>query len=227
MKNELQRKTKSDSKIGFIVYPFLFLLLGSLIFYIAFKPIFKPAINVINIAFSGDVPDFDVEPRDIYVEDAPVPEENDTIHVAKADLPQKGERFGQIAISSAGIDAPLYYGDSEKELLKGIGCYTGTYVPGSGRTVLLAGHNNGFFSTLGDAGVGDEIHIKTNYGKYVYEITDSQVALDTNTAAYDLNKREDNLILYTCYPFDALGLTRNRYFVYAKYISGPQLDLAY
>ena len=34
----------------------------------------------------------------------------------------------------------------------------------------------------------------------------------------------ENLILYTCYPFDALGFTPNRYFVYAKYVSGPVLD---
>lgn len=32
------------------------------------------------------------------------------------------------------------------------------------------------------------------------------------------------MILYTCYPFDALGFTPNRYFVYAKYVSGPVLD---
>ena len=34
----------------------------------------------------------------------------------------------------------------------------------------------------------------------------------------------ENLILYTCYPFDALGFTPNRYFVYASYTSGPELD---
>jgi sortase A len=30
--------------------------------------------------------------------------------------------------------------------------------------------------------------------------------------------------MYTCYPFDELGLTDQRFFVYAKYVSGPQID---
>ena len=42
--------------------------------------------------------------------------------------------------------------------------------------------------------------------------------------AYDFTRTDENLILYTCYPFDALGFTPNRYFVYAKYVSGPVLD---
>ena len=42
--------------------------------------------------------------------------------------------------------------------------------------------------------------------------------------AYDFTRTDENLILYTCYPFDALGFTPNRFFVYAKYVSGPVLD---
>lgn len=30
--------------------------------------------------------------------------------------------------------------------------------------------------------------------------------------------------MYTCYPFDALGLTTQRYFVYAKLVSGTPID---
>ena len=30
--------------------------------------------------------------------------------------------------------------------------------------------------------------------------------------------------MYTCYPFDALGFTQERYFVYASYTSGPVLE---
>lgn len=30
--------------------------------------------------------------------------------------------------------------------------------------------------------------------------------------------------MYTCYPFDELGLTTQRYFVYAKLVSGTPID---
>ena len=33
-----------------------------------------------------------------------------------------------------------------------------------------------------------------------------------------------NFITTTCYPFDALGLTTQRYFVYAKLVSGTPID---
>ena len=40
----------------------------------------------------------------------------------------------------------------------------------------------------------------------------------------DFSREDENLILYTCYPFDAMGFTPDRFFVYARYISGPVLD---
>ncbi|MDF2568387.1 MAG: hypothetical protein K0R90_1843, partial [Oscillospiraceae bacterium] len=41
--------------------------------------------------------------------------------------------------------------------------------------------------------------------------------------AYDLSQKKEQLILYTCYPFNTLGLTSKRFFVYADKISGPQI----
>ena len=35
---------------------------------------------------------------------------------------------------------------------------------------------------------------------------------------------KESLIMYTCYPFDELGLTSDRFFVYAKFVSGPVID---
>ena len=41
-----------------------------------------------------------------------------------------------------------------------------------------------------------------------------------------LSRTDENLILYTCYPFDSLGYTPFRFFVYADYVSGPALTIA-
>ena len=59
---------------------------------------------------------------------------------------------------------------------------------------------------------------------YTYEVTDTKILDYQDSTAYDFTRQDENLILYTCYPFDALGFTPNRYFVYAKYISGPVID---
>lgn len=68
------------------------------------------------------------------------------------------------------------------------------------------------------------VEIKTSYGNYIYEITDTAVKKATDRTAYDLSADYENLIMYTCYPFDALGLTTQRYFVYAKLVSGTPID---
>ena len=69
--------------------------------------------------------------------------------------------------------------------------------------------------------VGTDI---ATYGNYVYTIVNTKIADASDESAYDLKKKEENVILYTCYPFNAYQ-TPTRYFVYAKYISGPKIFL--
>ena len=97
-------------------------------------------------------------------------------------------------------------------------------IPGEGKTILLAGHNNTFFNDLQHAEAGATVTITTHYGVYTYEITGTEILDYQDETAYDFTRTDENLILYTCYPFDALGFTPNRFFVYAKYVSGPVLD---
>ena len=70
---------------------------------------------------------------------------------------------------------------------------------------------------------GDQIEVRTNYGTYTYEVTGSKTTRYDDTAAYDLTKNEDNLILYTCHRVAGVGATPYRVFVYAKYVSGPKI----
>ena len=73
---------------------------------------------------------------------------------------------------------------------------------------------------------GMEIRVTTYYGEYVYEVTETAVHEATDDTSYDFSRTDENLILYTCYPFDSLGYTPFRFFVYADYVSGPALTIA-
>ena len=119
--------------------------------------------------------------------------------------------------------APVYFGDDKKVLSRGIGQYSGSMFIGSGSTVLLSGHNNTYLHTLGESKIGDKVLLSTNYGDYVYEITETAVKNSGDSTAFDLGADYENLVIYTCYPFDTLGLTSKRYFVYCKYVSGPKI----
>lgn len=210
-------RNNKNNGITFIVYPIIFLLINAILIFIAFGSAITSIFNMLEIVTLENVPSFTQSTQD-------APKIEQQTPNAKITSPSEGELYANISIPSANIDAPVYYGDNEAILRKGVGTYAGTYVPGQKRTILMAAHNNTFFHTLGQAPVGEKIYITTTYGEYVYEITGSQVALDTDTTAYDLTKEEENVILYTCYPFDTIGLTKQRYFVYAKYVSGPQVQ---
>lgn len=153
-------------------------------------------------------------------------EPRQTLNLQDITYPYPGDRYGEISIAGTTVSAPLYYGDDTATLNKGVGTFkddVGAGIPGEGKTILLAGHNNTFFSGLQQVKVGDTVTIETHYGTYTYEITEMGVKDHQDAAAYDFSRTDENLILYTCYPFDALGFTPDRCFVYAEFLSGPVL----
>lgn len=153
----------------------------------------------------------------------------ESIPLSSITYPNEGDRYGRITISGTAVDAPVYYGDTNAILNQGVGTYkddSRAGIPGESKTVLLAGHNNTFFNDLQSVEVGDTVTIETHYATYTYTVEACKVLQYDDTTAYDFTRTDENLILYTCYPFDALGFTPDRYFVYASYTSGPALDAA-
>lgn len=232
------RHKNSDGK-SLIILPIIFFVGTYLVLYLALAPAFGSYLSAAGLFFSDSDKDFSTEYKKIYV---PV-SENSTIPTIVIDekesqsdskevyiendavvYPSYGNMFGELIIEDCGIDANLFFGDGDMSLRNGVGVYGGSFIPGYGKTILVAGHNNTYFNGLKYAEKGQKVVIRTSYGNYEYEITDTAVKKMDDRSAYDLDADYENLIMYTCYPFDELGLTRQRYFVYAKYISGPRID---
>ncbi len=152
------------------------------------------------------------------------PKKPETVSISSFTFPSYEDQFGELTIDDCEIKADLFFGDSWYVLGNGVGIYNGSAIPGYGKTILIAGHNNTYFNGLKHAQKGQTVKIRTNYGNYTYEITGMKITDNQDRSAYDLSKNEENLIMYTCYPFDTLGLTDQRAFVYAKYVSGPMID---
>lgn len=149
--------------------------------------------------------------------------DNPEIPCSKIELPSNGTLYGNIRVSGTTVNAPLYFGDSPAILNKGAGQYMGSSYPGCGSTVLIGGHSHSFFAGLQQVETGAYITLSTTYGTYVYQVTHTAIKQQTDSTAYDLSSTKENLVLYTCYPFDSMGQTSRRKFVYSKYISGPVL----
>lgn len=225
----------SKRKFGgknFIILPFIFCILLYFCLFFTLSPVLFPMLSAANLFFSENEKDFSTDYNNIFV---PVQEPSDadgaeassaskTVRISEITFPKYGEQFGELTIEDCGVDAKLFFGDGNIALRNGVGVFNGSSIPGYGKTILVAGHNNTFFNGLKYAEAGQVISVATSYGNYSYEITSTAVKNASDTEAYDLNAEEENLVLYTCYPFDELGLTQNRFFVYAKYISGPRID---
>lgn len=63
---------------------------------------------------------------------------------------------------------------------------------------------------------GDIIEIHTNYGNFYYKLYDKKIINETETYKLNIQKNEEILMIYTCYPFSKTSHTDKRYVIYAK-----------
>lgn len=217
------QKHNIKNLLAYICMPVGFCVLGYLLIYTVFIPVIKPVLSLSEIFIS----DADFKTGEtltsIFENNIQHEESKDTVDMSEVQIPSFGTHYANISIPAISVEAPLYYGDSSAALSSGIGQYNGSFMPGFGRPILVSGHNNSYFNSLQYIENGDEVIITTNYGVYKYKVFETRIAYYNDKSAYDLSAQEETLIMYTCYPFDTLGLTPQRFFVYAEKISGPEI----
>ena len=54
----------------------------------------------------------------------------------------------------------------------------------------MGGHTGTYFRDFESVQAGDEVTLTTDYGEYHYVVTNTKVATDTDTSAYELNARK-------------------------------------
>ncbi len=145
-------------------------------------------------------------------EDVNLGNEKVIIGTKEVTLPAKGEELGILKIPSINLESKIFVGDSDNELAKGCGMDTNMKYPGQDGNVVLAGHTNLVFKTLGEAKDGDEVIIDTSYATFTYKIASHEIvsAKDKNVI---VPKESEFLTIYTCYPFNFLASTDKRYVV--------------
>lgn len=109
-------------------------------------------------------------------------------------------------------------GASGQALAFGPGHLQNTPHAGEKGTAVYAAHRDTHFAFLKDIEKGDLIRITRDDGKtYTYRATQMSVAR-WNEAQIDIHAAGSQLVLATCYPFDAVTQGPLRYLVYATLI---------
>lgn len=149
--------------------------------------------------------------------------DHEVIKSSQVKYPRHWESYAILHNEARGFTKEVIFGDSEDILAASIGQYESSGIPGEGRPILLAGHNSTHFRLLREFKKGDHVIMDTDYGSFVYEVTDMEIISQYDFDRTILDRREEFLIMYCCYPFDSLS-TDDRYFVYAKKIAGIQIE---
>lgn len=224
-KEKKKKYLKSNSKYfglkSFILLPISFCIVSIGIIIFSVGPIISPIFSSLELFLSVSGKTKPVVGQNLLNNTQINSLQPSTINRDDITLPSSGDEYANIKIEGTTVDSPVLYNDTPAVLNIGIGTYTGTWLPGFGHTILMGGHNNTWFSDLKSAQEGSTITVTTYYGIYTYKVTGTAVKNHTDTSAYDLAREDENIVLYTCYPFDTIGITPDRFFVYGEYVSGP------
>ena len=230
---------------AYFIVPVIFGILGYLVFRVAFAPVIDFVSTRASLITADEAPNFNNNIKVIYdpsaqkyADSASKGDDNDPqsgteikyIPINAVHFPEIGEHYGRVTCDKLGLDAPVYWGDTGEILRIGVGQSKYTFPPGFGRTIILSAHNISFFNPLKNAEAGDVIVFDTNYETYEYRVVKTEVAkasdLETTLNGMLLTEKE-TLVMYTCYPFDAIVAVPDRYVVYCEKISGLDVKWRY
>lgn len=110
----------------------------------------------------------------------------------------------QLKFSRQNRDYIVLAGATGSTLAFGPGWMKASAMPGSQGVSVVAAHRDTHFSVLRDLRLGDEIVINTLQGDVVYRVIDRTI-VDSQTHRLNLTSSQHQLLLVTCYPFDAMS----------------------
>jgi sortase A len=126
--------------------------------------------------------------------------------------------IARIEISGIQASAIVLHGSSGEALAFGPALLDETAAIGERGTAVISAHRDTHFAFLKDVVVGDRISITRGDGLvFTYRVTGTSI-VDWNTSGIDRHANGFNLVLATCYPFDAITRGSQRYLVHAELV---------
>jgi sortase A len=130
----------------------------------------------------------------------------------------EGDPVGRLRIGRIGLDMVVVQGTDDSTLEKGPGHYIGTWLPGQGHLIYIAGHRTTFlapFAYINNIRVGDYVTFSVPYGTFTYRVTRHYIVPSDQLSVLRDHGREV-LRLQACHP---RFFATHRYIVDATLIS--------
>ena len=186
----LSKKKKLDEILTIILVLLLFV---DTFYYLYIKYPIK--LNIINLLNFEDITNNEMEVKNKKV----------------LNYPLFASLIGNLQINDKNI--PIFFGES-KDIYE-IGLSQIYSFPGFDGKTIISGHNN-ILNFLEDISFNSNILIKTNYGIFTYSVYKIEVL--NNNEFKKLDNKNKILIIYTCYPFNEIKYSNQRFVVYASLI---------
>lgn len=127
----------------------------------------------------------------------------------------KGDAFGKLILPKINAELPIIEGVAEDELAKGVGHDALTGLPLDNEQIVLSGHRDTVFRGVKELEIGDIMEVQTAYGSFEYEIFDIYI-VSADDLTVIVPHDEEKLTVTTCYPFNYIGSSPDRYIIDAK-----------
>jgi LPXTG-site transpeptidase (sortase) family protein len=127
---------------------------------------------------------------------------------------------GVLRVPTLDLEVVVYEGSGERALDRGAGRIDGTPPLGSAGNVGIAAHRDGFFRSLKDIEVGDEILVELARETLRYEVVKILIVKPEDTWVLAPTD-EPTLTLVTCYPFYFVGPAPERFIAQARTVRHP------
>lgn len=132
--------------------------------------------------------------------------------------PKIGDKMGTLFIPKIQAKLPIFHGTNEDELEKGVGHFKDSVLPGEKDNSVLSGHRDTVFRSLGKVGRGDKLIVETAAGTFTYKVRKVRI-VDKDDRTVIVPKPRAVLTVSTCYPFDFVGASPQRYILEAFLVS--------
>jgi sortase A len=157
-----------------------------------------------------------------------VKQENDRVRLASEHVNHQDrlkDGIIRLQIPKIDLDAYVLEGSGRKQLKLGVGRVTTSAIPGENGNAVVTAHRDTFFRHIVELKKGDEIIVRRNGERMVFQMTSNKV-VQPNDLSVLKHTEDPQLTLITCYPTYYIGPAPERLVVFSKLVSrGPDNEL--